>query len=135
VIDSNNRRYSLLHSLKIEYDVAKYRQQAQHALAQFELAPLLQVFPMYGEFLADFDSEWCQMVRSDLAQLQIRMLEQASELRQGLGQFGQAINHLEQAVQLDPLRDTTWHHLERILRLSKDPRAESAARRIPWWLN
>ncbi len=135
VVDSNNRRYSLLHSLKIDYDVAKYRQQSQHALAQFELNPLLSAIPLYGEYLMDFDSEWCQGVRNQLAQTQIRMHEQASELRQGLGQINQAVTHLEQAVQLDPLRDATWHHLERLLRLSKDPRAESAALRIPWWLN
>jgi two-component SAPR family response regulator len=134
LIESSSRRYRLSPQYHYRYDVTSYQREAQTALSAEDLEAARSVADRYGEFLPDFDSEWCEERREELVALQSSLLIHLSDLLERQQRWPEAAECLQKAISLDLLSDPAWAALERVLVAARDPRLREVSQRRPWWI-
>lgn len=131
---STNRRYTLAEDMQPEYDVQRYELLAKQAEAgRLGLEEMREVSDMYGEFLPSVDSPWADDVRSRLEQKQFAVLSLAARAAEKEEKYKDAAQFFQRALSLDPLSESDWQGLEKVLTKLGDPRARMAAQRDAWW--
>ncbi len=131
---STNRRYTLAEDMQPEYDVQRYELLAKQAEAGWlGVEELRELTDMYGEFLPSVDSPWAEDVRARLEQKQFSLLSLTARATEQQGKPKDAAQLYQRALSIDPLSETDWQSLERVLSAVGDSRAAMAKARDAWW--
>ena len=112
LIESANRRYYLHSKFSIDYDVDRYRARAKEARETGRLESYAGAISLYkGDFLAGFDSEWVEAIRTGLHNEQLTLLLGAAERSQKAGDFESATRYYQKMTEHDPYSESAWEGL------------------------
>lgn len=133
-VTSQNRKYELACDVNPEYDVQRYERLAKQAEAgHLQYEELKELVSQYGTFLPGTDSPWVDDVRARLEQTQMNLLGLAAEAASQAGKPKEAVQFYQKAINIDPMSESDWRGLTKVLQELDDPRAEMAADRDIWW--
>lgn len=129
---SQNRKYALTTEPKVQYDVQRYEMLAQQA-NKLDYKELKELVSQYGLFLPGVDSPWVDDVRARLEQIQMKLLGLTANKATEEQEFKEAVEYYQKALNIDPMSESDWRGLTKVLEQMGDPRAEQAADRDAWW--
>lgn len=129
---SQNRKYALTTEPKLQYDVQRYEMLAQQA-NKLDYKELKELVGQYGLFLPSVDSPWVDDVRARLEQTQMKLLGLTANKATEEQEFKEAVEYYQKALNIDPMSESDWRGLTKVLEQMGDPRAEQAADRDAWW--
>lgn len=131
---SHSRRYALNPDLAPKYDARAFDERAARLLGHSPtLEEVRELIGQYGRYLPDVDSDWCEEVRTRLAEKQLALLGLAARLAAGAGRPREAASYHQQALTIDPFSESDWQGLARSLGDLGDPRAQKALQHEAWW--